>query len=139
MLASSSAPMSAKNIRASSSTVLASRRDTHWANRFQCPGGVAVPPASSQYSAIVLRVSASCLEYWVILLTSSAYLPLGFPSAPRYVYGPGGRNWDGEVKANGVTRSQNGVRNVWILPVHSVAPGGESGRHSGCHWSGALT
>ena len=83
MLASSSAPLRAKNIRASSSTVWASRRATHWANWFQCPGGVAVPAASSQYSAIVLRVSSSCLEYWVILSTSSAYLPLGLPSAPR--------------------------------------------------------
>src|SRR4029450_2908168 len=38
MLASSSALLRAKNSLASSSTVLASRRATHWANWFQCPG-----------------------------------------------------------------------------------------------------
>ena len=83
MLASNSPLLRAKNMRASSSTVLASRRATHWANWFQCPGGVTVPGPSSQYSAMVLRVSSSCLEYWVILSISSTYLPLGLPSAPR--------------------------------------------------------
>ena len=83
MLASSSALLRAKNSRASSSRVLVSRRATHWANWFQCPGGVTEPGPSSQYSAVVLRVSSSCLEYWVILSTSSTYLPLGLPSGPR--------------------------------------------------------
>jgi hypothetical protein len=83
MLASNNAPLRAKNMRASSSTVLASRRATHWANWFQCPGGVTVPGPSSQYSAVVLRKSSSCLEYWVILSIWSTYLPLGFPSGPR--------------------------------------------------------
>jgi hypothetical protein len=82
-LASNSPLLRAKNIRASSSRVLVSRRATHWANWFQCPGGVTVPGPSSQYSAMVLRVSSSCLEYWVILSISSTYLPLGFPSGPR--------------------------------------------------------
>ena len=40
MLASSNALFSAKYMRASSSRVLASRRLTYWANRFQCPGGI---------------------------------------------------------------------------------------------------
>ena len=127
MLASNSAPFRAKNSRASSSMVLVSRRATHWANWFQCPVGVTLPGPSSQYSAMVLRVSSSCLEYWVILSISSTYLPLGFPSGPRYVYGPGGRNWSAEVRAKGVTLAQNGVRNRWMLPVHSVAPGGAGG------------
>src|SRR5215203_321893 len=83
MLASNSPLLRAKNIRASLSRVLASRRATHWANWFQCPGGVTLPGPSSQYSAMVLRVSSSCLEYWVILSISSTYLPLGFPSDPR--------------------------------------------------------
>src|SRR5215218_7217343 len=64
MLASNSPLLSAKNIRASLSTLLASRRATHWANWFQCPGGVTVPGPPSQYSAMVLWVSSSCLEYW---------------------------------------------------------------------------
>src|SRR5215213_2922359 len=58
MLASNSPLLSAKNIRASLSTLLASRRATHWANWFQCPGGVTEPGPSSQYSAMVLRVSS---------------------------------------------------------------------------------
>ena len=85
MLASNSPLLRAKNSRASLSMVLASRRATHWANWFQCPGGVTVPGPSSQYSAMVLRVSSSCLEYWVILSIWSTYLPLGFPSGPRYM------------------------------------------------------
>jgi hypothetical protein len=88
---------------------------------------------------MVLRVSSSCLEYWVILSISSTYLPLGFPSGPRYVYGPGGRNRSGPVRAKGVTLAQNGVRKLWTLPVHSVAPGGGSGMHRGCQRSGSLT
>src|SRR4029450_5204753 len=90
MLASRSPLLRAKNMRASLSTVLASRRATHWANTFQCPGGVTVPGPSSQYSAVVLRKSSSCLEYWVILSISSTYWPLGFLSGPRKVYGPAG-------------------------------------------------
>jgi hypothetical protein len=85
MLASNSALLRAKKMRASLSMLLASRRATHWANWFQCPGGVTVPGPSSQYSAMVLRVSSNCLEYWVILSIWSTYLPLGLPSAPRYV------------------------------------------------------
>jgi hypothetical protein len=123
-------------MRASSSTVLASRRATHWANWFQCPGGVTEPGPSSQYSAVVLRVSSSCLEYWVILSIWPTNWPLGFPSGPKYVYGPGGRNWEGLVSANGLRCSQCGVRKVWILPGHSVAPGGGRGRHSRCHGRG---
>src|SRR4029450_1293558 len=83
MLASSSPLLSAKNIRASLSTLLASRRATHWANWFQCPGGGTGPGASSQGSAVVLRKSSSCLEYWVILSIWSTYWPLGFLSGPR--------------------------------------------------------
>ena len=48
MLASNSPLLRAKNSRVSSSTVLASRRATHWANWFQCPGGVTEPGPSSQ-------------------------------------------------------------------------------------------
>jgi hypothetical protein len=85
MLASNMALLRAKNMRASLSTLLASRAATHWANWFQCPGGVTVPGPSSQYSAVVLRKSSSCLEYWVILSIWSTNWPLDFPSAPRYV------------------------------------------------------
>jgi hypothetical protein len=134
MLASSSALLSAKNIRASSSRVLASRRATHWANTFQWPGGVTDRGPSAQYSAMTFRVSSSCLECWVILSTSSWYLPLGLPSAVSEIAAPGPRNWPAEVSANGVTLRQCGVKNFWTA-AHSVAPGGGSGTHSGCQRS----
>src|SRR4030095_2174742 len=101
MLASNRALLSAKYIRASSSRVLASRRLTYWANTFQCPGGVTDRGPSAQYSAIVLRVSSSCLECWVILSTSSWYLPLGLPSAVREMAGPGARDWLGRGSGKG--------------------------------------
>ena len=45
--------------------------------------GYAVDGSDTSTAAMVLRVSSSCLEYWVILSTWSTYLPLGLPSAPR--------------------------------------------------------
>src|SRR4029450_6064463 len=132
MLASSSPLLRAKNIRASSSTVLASRRATHWANTFQCPGGVTVPGPSSQYSAMVLRVSSSCLEYWVILSISSTYLPLGLPSGPRLGVGARWaelrRRGEGERLDLGPERGQEALD----LVVRRVAfvPSWRRGRHA---------
>src|SRR5215208_6232530 len=135
MLASSRALLSAKYNRASSSRVLASRRLTYWANTFQCPGGNSDFGPSAQYSAMTLRVSSSCLECWVILSTSSWYLPLGLPSAVREISGPGPRNWLAEDRANWVTLRQCGVKNRWVAPAQLVAPGGGVGTHSGCQRS----
>src|SRR4029453_10584266 len=135
MLASNRALLRAKYSRASSSRVLASRRLTYWANTFQCPGGVTDRGPSAQYSAMVLRVSSSCLECWVILSTSSWYLPLGLPSEVREMAGPGPRNWLAEVNANGVTFRQCGVKNRCTAPAQAVAPGGGVGTHSGCQRS----
>src|SRR5918993_623644 len=135
MLASSRALLSAKYRRASLSRLLASRRLTYWANTFQCPGGNSDRGPSAQYSAMILRVSSSCLECWVILSTSSWYLPLGLPSAVREISGPGPRNWLAEVRAKGATVRQCGVKNRWGTPPHSVAPGGGVGTHSGCQRS----
>jgi hypothetical protein len=59
MLASNRALLRAKNTLASSSRLWWSRRDTHWANRFQWPAGVSDPGGSSQYSAMTLWVSVS--------------------------------------------------------------------------------
>src|SRR5918993_4731273 len=135
MLASNRALLSAKYMRASLSMLLASRRLTNWANRFQCPGGNSERGPSAQYSAMTLRVSSSCLECWVILSTSSWYLPLGLPSAVREISGPGARDWPAEVNANWVTLRQCGGKNRWLTPPHSVAPGGGVGTHSGCQRS----
>src|SRR4029453_7823658 len=137
MLASSRALLSAKYMRASLSILLASRRLTYWANTFQCPGGNSERGPSAQYSAMTLRVSSSCLECWVILSTSSWYLPLGLPSAVREMAGPGPRNWLAEVSAKGVTLRQWGVRNRCTAPWQVVAPGGGVGTHSGCQRSGS--
>ena len=98
-----------------------------------------MPGPSSQYSAVILRVSSSCLEYWVILSTCPTYWPLGLPSAVNEWPGPGRRNWPGEVNANGATCASAGSGTVWIRPAHSVAPGGGGGTHSGCQRSGSLT
>src|SRR4029450_13185977 len=130
MLASNRALLRAKYIRASSSRVLASRRLTYGANTFQGPGGVTDRGPWAQYSAMVLRMSSSCLECWVILSTSSWYLPLGLPSAVREMAGPRPRNWLAEVSAKGVTLRQWGVRNRCTAPVQVVAPGGGGGTHS---------
>jgi hypothetical protein len=40
-------------MRASWSRVCLLRRDSHWAIRFQCPGGVSDPGPSAQYTAIL--------------------------------------------------------------------------------------
>src|SRR5215217_89707 len=45
MLASNMALLRAKNMRASLSTLLASRAATYWANWFQCPGAGRTSPA----------------------------------------------------------------------------------------------
>src|ERR671912_1281970 len=113
MLASNRALLSAKYMRASLSMLLASRRLTNWANRFQCPGGNSERGPSAQYSAMILRVSSSCLECWVILSTSSWYLPLGLPSAVNEIAGAGVRDWAAEGKANWGAVRQWGGRDGW--------------------------
>src|SRR5688500_18248056 len=59
MLASSSPPLRARNMRASWSRVCLCRRDSHSAIRFQCPGGVSEPGPSDQYTAMLFLRSVS--------------------------------------------------------------------------------
>ena len=60
-------------------------------------------------------------------------------SSVRWV-GPGGRNWLGEVSANGVTLPQWGVRYFWTT-MAPLALGWRSGcqRNGSLTWSGVLT
>ena len=80
MLASNWALPSPNNTLASVSRVCLSRRDSHWANRNQWPGGVSVPGPSSQYWAMTFWVSVKLALYFTCSSTSWMYLPLGWPS-----------------------------------------------------------
>ena len=70
MLASSMAPLRARNILASASIDWRQRRDTHWANRFQWPGGSSDWGPSAQYSAITFLRSSS----WALSATISSIM-----------------------------------------------------------------
>jgi hypothetical protein len=62
-------------------------------------------------------------------------------SSPRVVYsGPGGRNWLGEERANGVTWPHWGVLNfcTTVVPVASTYRSGCQ-RNRSLTWSGVLT
>jgi hypothetical protein len=128
MLASIWALAIAKNSLASRSRLWPRARETAWANRHQCPGGVSLCGPSAQYSARTFCRSvrvALCRRVSVTSWSSSSSV---------VSVGPGGRNWFGEVSAKGVTVPQWGVRYFWttMLPL-------PSGWRSGCQWNGSLT
>jgi hypothetical protein len=108
MPASNSALLRAMNTLASVSRPWWSRRDTHWANRFQWPGGVSEPGGSSQYSAMTFWVSVRPALYVSCWSTSLRKASLGLPFK-TVTAGPwSGRNWSAEVSAKGATLPQWG-------------------------------
>src|SRR5437667_11302502 len=75
-----------------------SRRDTNWANRFQCPGGSSERGPSAQYSAIIFCSSVRPA------LTSSSALAWARYSEEPYLAGPvGERSAAADESANGAT------------------------------------
>ena len=64
MLASSRPPLRARNSLASWSRLWPWRRDSHWAIRFQCPGGVSDPGPSDQYTAMLFLRSLRPALSW---------------------------------------------------------------------------
>src|SRR5512133_2540592 len=138
MLAANRPLLRAMNSLASSSRVWWSRRDTHWVNRFQWPGGVSEPGGSSQYWAMAFWVSVRPALYFSCWSTSLRKASLGLPLR-TVTAGPwSGRNWAAEVRAKGITVRQWGVANFWVAG-QSVVPGAGRGTHSGCQWSGLRT
>src|SRR5829696_8179085 len=134
MLASSSAPARAKVSLALWSRSYPRARQAAPANRIQWPGGVSLWGPSAQYSARTLVRSVRVALMVRVSVTSSS-------SSPRVLYsGPGGGNWLGEVRANGVTWPHWGVEYVWttVAPVASTYRRGCQ-RNGSLTWSGVLT
>src|SRR5919197_3298802 len=105
-------------------------RDSTWAISAQWPGGNSDRGPSAQNSAVTF-----CLSGRLLGRASSASMSLGSNEPSASLSGPGGMYWTGEESANDFTFFHCGVvATCWA--GQSVASGGGSGTHSGCHRSG---
>ena len=120
--ASARATFNWANSRALADRPLPSAAASCMAIWFQWPGGVTVPSPSAQNRAVcvssAVRVDPVARPFSLTSLKAAAYASL-----PR-AGGAAGRNWSGELRANGVTSAHCGSRaSAYIGVVGCQAPG----------------